>query len=284
MESTLGKGLRPPLRRLAVTLALLAGLAGMSAATPSFAETRRALEAEARKNGDPMVWIADGAFTMGSQDGISKTMPTHHVYMSAFYIDMFEVTTARYAKFLTASGQSQPWLLPRLWDQVDLPSDGDRPVIGITWTAADAYCRWAGKRLPTEAEWEKAARGTDHRTYPWGNAAPTSDLANYDKPVSAKGYSDSVRPVDSYKAGKSPYGLYGMAGNASEWVADWYDDKYYTSSPESNPPGPTRGEQKVLRGGSLGDRASQLKATSRQSYLPTETGLLAGVRCAQDAF
>jgi sulfatase modifying factor 1 len=269
------------MRHLAVTITLLAGLAAM---TPSFAETRRALEAEARKNGDPMVWIADGAFTMGSQDGLSKAMPTHQVYMSAYYIDMFEVTTTRYAKFLTAAGQDQPGLVPILWDRVSLPSDGDRPVIGITWDAANAYCRWAGKRLPTEAEWEKAARGRDGRTYPWGNEMPTSKLANYDKPVSANWYSESVRPVDSYKAGKSPYGVYGMAGNASEWVADWYDERYYATSPESDPSGPARGQQKVLRGGSFGDSAILLKATSRESHLPTETGPFAGVRCAQDAF
>lgn len=271
-----------PVQRLAVTIMLLAGLAAMHIAAPAVAETRRAVEAEARKNGDPMVWIADGAFTMGSRDGTA--MPTHHVYVSAFYMDMFEVTTARYAKFLKATGQSQPGLVPRLWDQINLAYDGDRPVIGITWGAAQAYCRWAGKRLPTEAEWEKAARGTDGRTYPWGNAAPTSRLANYDKPVSANWYSESVRPVDSYEAGKSPYGVYGMAGNASEWVADWYDEKYDATSPASDPSGPARGHHKVLRGGSFGDSALQLKATARENSIPTETSLFAGVRCAQDAF
>ena len=272
------------MQRLVAVITFLAGLAAMNVAVPSVAETRRALEAEARKNGDPMVWIADGAFTMGSQDGLSKARPMHQVYVSAFYIDMFEVTTVRYAKFLGTAGQGQPGLVPILWDQVKLAYDGDRPVIGITWGAAQAYCRWAGKRLPTEAEWEKAARGTDGRTYPWGNAAPTSRLANYDKPVSANWYSESVRPVDSYEAGKSPYGVYGMAGNASEWVADWYDEKYYATSPASDPSGPARGQQKVLRGGSFGDPAIQLKSTARDNSAPTESGLYAGVRCAQDAF
>jgi len=272
------------MRHVAVTITLLAGLAAMGWAAPTLAETRRALEAEARANGAPMVWISDGVFTMGSQDGPSKAKPAHQVYLNAFYIDLYEVTTARYAKFLAATGRGHPGLVPMLWNQVNLVGDGDRPVIGVTWRAAEAYCRWVKKRLPTEAEWEKAARGTDSRTYPWGNEEPTFELANYDKLVSTNSYSDSLRPVDSYGAGKSPYGVYGMAGNASEWVADWYDDKYYATGQESNPQGPPRGQRKVFRGGSFGDPAFLLKSSSRESYFPADTGPFVGIRCAQDAF
>ncbi|MGH7164527.1 MAG: formylglycine-generating enzyme family protein [Nitrospiraceae bacterium] len=231
-----------------------------------------------------MVWISDGAFTMGSPDGPSKTQPPHQVYLNAFYMDRYEVTTARYATFLGATGQNQPGLVPMLWEQVNLPYDGDRPVMGVTWMAAEAYCRWVGKRLPTEAEWEKAARGTDGRTYPWANEEPAFKLANYNKPTSPRVYSDSLKPVDGYEAGKSPYGSYNMAGNASEWVADWYDEKYYATSPKSNSQGPTRGQQKVFRGGSFEDPTIALKSASRESYFPVDKGPYVGIRCAQDAF
>jgi formylglycine-generating enzyme required for sulfatase activity len=263
---------------------MLAGLAAINIGAVALGDTRRALEAEARKHGAPMVWVKDGAFTMGSPEGPAKSQPPHEVYLNAFYIDQYEVTTARYAKFLAATGPNHPGLVPMFWEQVNLSADGDRPVIGVTWGAADAFCRWARKRLPTEAEWEKAARGVDGRTYPWGNEEPAFRLANYDKPVYHNIYSDSLRPVSGYEAGMSPYGLYNMAGNASEWVADWYDERYYAASPKSNPQGPARGQQKVLRGGSVGDSASLLKAASRESYFPTDTGPYVGIRCAQDAF
>jgi formylglycine-generating enzyme required for sulfatase activity len=272
------------MRQNASIITLLVGLAVVSVTTVVLAETRRALEAEVRRHGVPMVWVSDGAFTMGSPDGPAKTQPPHEVYLYAFYIDQFEVTTARYAKFLEATGKDQPGRVPMLWEQVNLANDGDRPVIGVNWTAADAYCHWAGKRLPTEAEWEKAARGTDHRTYPWGNQEPAFELANYNKPVFHNIYSEGLRPVDSYEAGKSPYGIYNMAGNVSEWVADWYDEGYYAKGPKSNPQGPGRGLQKVFRGGSFADSGLGMQSVSRESSFPSEKGRFVGVRCAQDAF
>lgn len=272
------------MRRGAVIMTCLAGLMALSVATTARTETRRALEAEARQHGAPMVWIKDGAFMMGSQEGSSKAQPVHRVYLHAFYMDVYEVTTARFATFLKAIGPAHPEFLPAFWDDVRLPYDGDRPVVGVTWQAADAYCRWVSKRLPSEAEWEKAARGTDNRTYPWGNEEPTFKLANHNKPVFANRYSEGVRPVDSYEAGKSPYGIYGMAGNVSEWVADWYGEESYATSPESNPKGPSRGTQKVMRGGSFGDPAAALKSASRESSFPSDKGPFVGIRCAQDAF
>lgn len=272
------------MRHVVVTLTCLVALAMVQVATLAFADTRRALEAEARKYGTPMVRVSDGVFPMGSLTGPAKSQPLHEVSLTTFYIDQYEVTTARYAKFLAAAGQDDPGLVPMLWDQVNFSDDGDRPVMGVTWVAADAYCRWMGKRLPTEAEWEKAARGADGRTYPWGNNEPTFKLANFDQPVSATVYSDSLRPVGSYEAGKSAYGAYDMAGSVSEWVSDWYNENYYATSPERNPQGPTHGHQKVLRGGSFGEPTIALKSASRDSYFPADKGPYAGIRCAQDTF
>lgn len=270
------------MRHAVVPFTCLAALAMIQAAPLALADTRRALETEARKYGAPMVRVSEGTFTMGSFDGPAKTQPPHEVYLQTFYIDQYEVTTARYAQFLGAAGQDRSGLVPMLWDQVDSSDDGDRPVMGVTWEAAEAFCRWLGKRLPTEAEWEKAARGADGRTYPWGDEAPTFRLANYEKPVSATVYHDSLKAVGSYEAGRSAYGAYDMAGSVSEWVADWYDETYYASSPVSNPQGPTRGHQKVHRGGSFGDKAVALQSASRESYFPADKGPYAGIRCAQD--
>jgi formylglycine-generating enzyme required for sulfatase activity len=221
---------------------------------------------------------------MGSPDGRARNQPPHEVYLNAFYVDQFEVTTARYAKFLEATGQGQQRLVPKLWEQVNLSSDGDRPVTGVTWYAADAYCRWVGKRYLTEAEWEKAARGLDGRRYPWGNEEPAFMPANYGQSISRHTYRDSLKPVGSYEAGRSPYGIYDMAGNVSEWVADWYDENYYAASPKSNPQGPDQGLEKVFRGGSFVDSRLALKSASRERNFPTDKSLYVGIRCAQDAF
>lgn len=271
------------MRHVLVTLTCLA-LALNLIVTLAFADTRESLEAEARKYGAPMVRVSDGVFRMGSLTGPAKSQPLHVVSLATFYIDQYEVTTARYAQFLAAAGQDDPELVPMLWDQVNVSDDGDRPVMGVTWVAADAYCRSVGKRLATEAEWEKAARGADGRTYPWGDNAPTVKLANFDQPVSATVYRDSLRPVGSYEAGKSAYGAYDMAGSVSEWVSDWYHEAYYATSPVRDPQGPTHGQQKVLRGGSFGDPVLALKSTSRESYFPVDQGPYAGIRCAQTAF
>jgi formylglycine-generating enzyme required for sulfatase activity len=191
----------------------------------------------------PMIEIPEGPFTMGfdGTQALEDERPKHQVWLSTFSMDLHEVTTAQYGAFLATTNRSAPWQ----WNSVDLTQHGDRPVIGVDWSDADAYCRWKGKRLPTEAEWEKSARGTDGRLYPWGNQVPTDALANF--ALGARfSYSQVLMPVQSYEQGRSPYGLYQMAGNVWEWVQDWYAANYYEVSPERNPSGPEQGQFRVL--------------------------------------
>ncbi len=226
------------------------------------------------KDGAPMALVPAGDFLMGSAaDG-----PEHRVYLDLFYMDKFEVTAARYAKFMAATGRAQPFF----WEEVNLTSDGERPVIGVDWNDADAYCKWAGKRLPTEAEWEKAARGIDKRTYPWGNDDPTSQLANYsvDGKRAWQGMS-TLSPVGSFEEGKSPHGIYDLAGNVWEWVADWYDASYYRFSPDRNPPGPSKGPMKSIRGGAWLTPGNNMRMSRRNFDPPVNRFLYVGFRCAQ---
>ncbi len=227
-----------------------------------------------------MVLVPAGEFLRGSPpgEGADDKHPQKRVYVNAFNMDKYEVTTARYAEFLRARGREKQ----EDWDQVDLSRHGNLPVVGIDWHDAEAYCEWAEKWLPTEAEWEKAARGTDGGTYPWGNESPSARLANYGKEWSDNFYSDRLKSVDSYDAGKSPYGVHHMAGNAWEWVGDWWDSEYYATSPARNPKGPSNGEYKVLRGGSWGNDPGGLRSADRDGTTPSGRYALFGVRCAQD--
>jgi formylglycine-generating enzyme required for sulfatase activity len=226
----------------------------------------------------PMVEVPEGLFAMGV-DGIQALedeRPKHQIWLPAFLMDLHEVTTAQYAAFLAATNRAAPWQ----WNAVDLTQHRDRPVIGVDWSDADAYCRWKGKRLPTEAEWEKSARGTDGRLYPWGNRSPHKDLANF--ALGARfSYSQVLMPVQSYEQGKSPYGLYQMAGNVWEWVQDWYNTNYYEVSPELNPQGPEQGQFKVLRGGSWSDLPKYLLAYGRFKLPPDTRNSYVGFRCAK---
>ena len=244
------------------------------------------VEAVKGKDGAPMMLIPAGPFTMGSNDGLPNERPEHTVTLDAYYIDQYEVTMALYRKFLE-SGKHEA---PPTWDDEAATSVGDRPAIGMKWADAAAYCEWAGKRLPTEAEWEKAARGVDGRRYPWGHMQPFVDIANYNRglwvseaitlvPVTSGLEGMSVRH-GLKTGGKSPYGLAHMAGNASEWVADWYDREYYQKSPEKNPTGPSQGDKRVLRGGSWADLPAALRVTARFSAEPEFEDRTIGFRCA----
>jgi formylglycine-generating enzyme required for sulfatase activity/serine/threonine protein kinase len=232
-----------------------------------------------------MVPIPSGEFNMGSSeadpDADAVEKPQHRVYVSAFWMDQTEVTNAMYGRCVEdgdCKPPSEPGSKTRPLYFGDAHYD-DYPVIYVSWEDANAYCHWAGRRLPTEAEWEKAARGTDGRIYPWGDALPTSSLANYGSQVG------DTSPVGSYPSGSSPYGVFDMAGNVAEWVADWYGSDYYatlanTLSIVKNPSGPPAGEFRLLRGGSWFNKAWALRAAFRLWNYPELRSETIGFRCA----
>lgn len=227
---------------------------------------------------NPVVEIPAGEFVMGFEgtQALEDERPLHRVWLEAFSIDVYEVTTAQYAAFLAAETRAAPWQ----WETVDLIQHGDRPVIGVNWHDAEAFCRWKGRRLPSEAEWEKAARGTDERLYPWGNQSPTKEFANF--ALGARfSYNQVLFPVGSHERGRSPYGLYHMAGNVYEWVQDWYATNYYEISPDRNPRGSAQGQFKVLRGGSWSDLPKYLLTYGRFKLPPETRNSYTGFRCAK---
>ncbi|MGH7367083.1 MAG: formylglycine-generating enzyme family protein [Candidatus Rokuibacteriota bacterium] len=221
-------------------------------------------------HGAEMVLVPASEFWMGSDDGNDDEKPRHGVDVDAYWIDKYEITNGLYQRFMEATHRAAP----RFWSHRHL-NDASQPVVGVSWHDADAFCRWVGKRLPTEAEWEKAARGDDGRTYPWGEQWDSS-RAN-----SKESQRDRPAPVGSYPRGVSPYGAYDMAGNVWEWVVDWYAKDYYERSPRRNPRGPKTGQWKVLRGGSWGYLPSLLRTTNRLSIMPDLRNTVIGFRCAR---
>ena len=222
----------------------------------------------------PMALVPAGEFTMGSTMADDEK-PVHRVYLDAFSMDKYHVTVGQYAKYLEVTDKEAP---PE-WDIMNQPRHQKRPVVNVSWSDAASYCKWAGKRLPTEAEWEKAARGTDGRLYPWGNEAPTRLHANFGKKEWANHM--ALVPVGMFEMGKSPYGVYDMAGNAWEWVNDWYDHDYYKKSPTKNPQGPTTGKSKVVRGGNWLYVQEFLRSSFRFNADPSSRQFGYGFRCAK---
>ena len=229
----------------------------------------------------PMVSVPAGEFTMGSNDGNNDEKPAHTVYLDAFWIDKFEVTNTQYATCFNAGACKAPSQngSNTRGGYFGNPQFNNYPVIYVSWNDADAYCTWAGKRLPTEAEWEKAARGTDGRKHPWGNAWDGTRLNSWDS-VPRPG---DTTAVGSYPSGSSPYSALDMAGNVWEWTADWYDPNYYANSPRNNPKGPTTGLNRTLRGGSWSTTQSNVSASYRSSYDYIGHTNAIGFRCAQSS-
>jgi sulfatase modifying factor 1 len=240
------------------------------------------------KDGAPMILVPAGSFPMGvpkgDRDGGRDEYPRHEVMLDNYYIDTYEVTHGRYAEFVKATGHRTPenpkYPKRTLWSDHLSDSLSERPVINVDWQDAEAYCRWAGKRLPTEAEWEKAARGTDDRRFPWGNVEPTHKHLNFNQQWQGE---KTLMPVGSYEAGKSPFGAYDMAGNVWEWVADWYDPLYYEKSPMVNPKGPDSGTYKVLRSSGWSVETPLVRLFTRVKSNPTNRNDSTGFRCAADA-
>jgi formylglycine-generating enzyme required for sulfatase activity/tRNA A-37 threonylcarbamoyl transferase component Bud32 len=227
--------------------------------------------------GAPMVFVPAGEFTMGSNEGNSDEKPQHPVYLDAFWIDKYEVTNALYKKCVDA-GKCQSPNPTRSYTRSSYygnASFDNYPVIYVSWNDAKTYCEWAGKRLPTEAEWEKAARGTDGRIYPWGNTFDKSLLNSYESNIG------DTTQVGKYLGGASPYGALDMAGNVWEWVADWYNSTYYTSSPRDNPKGPSSGQYRVVRGGAWDYSGGNVRPAYRSRYAPSDANDLVGFRCAR---
>lgn len=214
-------------------------------------------------DGMRQVYIPSGSFIMGSNGAQANVepqeKPQHSVDLAGFWMDQTEVTRGMYKRCIKSKNcpdiSSE---LMKISGFDDEKNDG-HPIVLITWEQARVYCERVGRRLPTEAEWEKAARGTDGRTYPWGETPIDGNLALYGKAV------NGTRPVDAYPAGMSPYGILNMIGNAAEWVFDTYSADYYSLSPLQNPLGPDTGDQKVIRGSSWKDDISQVRI-SRRSF------------------
>jgi formylglycine-generating enzyme required for sulfatase activity len=203
-----------------------------------------------------MIPIPAGEFIMGSDDGNYDEKPAHTVYLDSYEVGKYPVTVAQYRKFCEATGRE-----PQRWCGLASGWKDNHPVAEVTWDDAAAYCKWAGGRLPTEAEWEKAARGTDGRKYPWGNTWDKTKCANSE-------LGSGSAPVGSYPAGASPYGCMHMAGNVFEWCADRYDDSYYKACPSRNPEGPSSGICRVRRGGSWYNEVIYDRCAYRSHYDP----------------
>lgn len=237
---------------------------------------------------DKMVLIPGGDYEMGSKKSLMEVQmdpldilnpdrhrlgpedPAHTVFIDPFYIDIYEVTNADYKKYLDAANYEKP----DFWDNPDF-NDPKQPVVGVSWKDAVNYCAWMKKRLPTEAEWEKASRGTRPIEFPWGNEPPDGKKLNFNEE------NKKTLPVGSFEAGKSDYGVYDLAGNAAEWVNDYHWALYYLFSGKTNPKGAKSGPYKVVRGGHWRSVASDVRMTYRNASAPTVKRETIGFRCAK---
>ena len=244
-----------------------------------------------------MVLIPEGPFIMGfaidneNKWGDMDEEPVHQVSLSSYWIDKYEVSSSSFAIFLNENKNKAyqfieitPTVTVQLEENVFKPRKGleNYPVNRVSWFGADAYCKWKEKRLPTEAEWEKAARGTDQRVFPWGNEFPDNIRVTYRRKFKEKGF-QVMEPVDGMVKGISPYGLHHMAGNVWEWVSDWFEAAVYQDKNRTDPKGPETGISKVLRGGNWYYKAYYMRTTYRFNEKPEAFKVWQGFRCARDA-
>ncbi|MFL2914876.1 MAG: formylglycine-generating enzyme family protein [Nitrospinia bacterium] len=230
-----------------------------------------------------MASIPAGEFVMGSSDKKAKSNenPSHLVYLDSFYIDKFEVSFKEFEEYLAANPKQYPTITGWV-DRKARPDMLNKPVFGFQWKRCKKYCEWKGKRLPTEAEWERAAKGLEGRNYPWGNEPPDDKRANFGNCCFIQKGS-VLSPVDNFDNGKSPEGVYNLGGNVAEWVHDWYDKKYYEKSPYKNPKGPVKGKHHVIRGGAWNSLPVYLRSTSRYGDSDAKDYYGIGCRCAKSA-
>ena len=224
---------------------------------------------------NPMIMIPEGEFTMGTLEGAYDEKPQRTVFLDVYQINQFEVTQFHYAEFVKATGHRSP--LSRYVKNIGSLNHPNQPAVYVSWEDADDYCRWRGERLPTEAEWEKAARGTHGSMWPWSNESKPT-FANF---MGEEDRSLYTSIVGSYEKDKSAFGLYDMAGNAREWVQDWYEEQYYQHAPLRNPMGPDQGDMKTLRGGSWNDSPLAGRTTARMKMFPDYRDTTVGFRCAK---
>ncbi len=223
-----------------------------------------------------MVLIPAGEFLMGAEDGLPDVRPMRRVHLSSYWIDRYEVTNAQYRRCVEA-GICSP---PKDRQEFDDPQRTNHPVTNVIWTQARIYCQWLGRRMPTEAEWEKAARGADGRRYPWGNGEEA--IKTWLKERDLRSGNNGTAPVGSVPEAASPYGVVDLVGNVWEWVKDWYAEDFYMMAPSHDPQGPPRGSFRVLRGGDWSQGLLELRATYRGWDEMTYWGPTLGFRCADD--
>ncbi|HKU53182.1 MAG TPA: SUMF1/EgtB/PvdO family nonheme iron enzyme, partial [Nitrospira sp.] len=248
--------------------------------TPPGTEDAQSSEPESVTNEEPvpdeMVPIPAGSFVRGTMSGGFDEQPQRTIHLDSFSIDRYEVTNHQYQQFVLATGHRKAGPPSRYAKSIGKMRGPNQPAVYVSWDDASEYCRWKGKRLPTEAEWEKAMRGTDGRLWPWGNQEKP-DGANWARVQD--GHEVSAR-VGAFPTDKSPYGVMDGAVNVMEWVADWYQEAYYKEAPDRDPPSPEFGTYRVMRGGGYTTTGGDVRITSRSKMVPDFRDETIGFRCA----
>jgi formylglycine-generating enzyme required for sulfatase activity len=229
---------------------------------------------------ESMVFIPAGEFYMGSEEASNDAKPVRRIYLDSYYLDKYEVTFLQFYAFVDLTGHRKErlagYLSSTVTEDMSLFIQPFNPIVGVAWDDAVDYCRWKGKRLPTEAEWEKAARGTDQRKWPWGNEerSENANLLGDDGARYTSSVNQSSRDV-------SPFGVHDMAGNVMEWVADWYSQDSYRLLPSRNPVGVPDGDRRIIRGASWNDSIKRAQVSIRFKMFPEYRDVTIGFRCAK---